>query len=168
MTEVRPITSRAGGFLPRTHGCALFTRGETQALAVTTLGEAPALCWVRHAHWVPSGCREQQTAASWSRKTYIIYIYRHLQVQFIRCSIYFLCAGSVSSAQKLDAVTEEDELQHFYLQYFFPPSSVGEVRLCQTVRRQQSRRTPSRPATRAAGAQSRAAPEQRLACDSSS
>lgn len=38
MTEVRPISSRAGGFLPRTHGCALFTRGETQALAVTTLG----------------------------------------------------------------------------------------------------------------------------------
>lgn len=36
-TEVRPITSRAG-FLPRTHGCALFTRGETQAIAVATLG----------------------------------------------------------------------------------------------------------------------------------
>ena len=37
-------------------------------------------------------------------------------------------AGSVSSAQKLDAVTEEEEFQRFYLQYFFPPSSVGEVR----------------------------------------
>lgn len=41
-------------------------------------------------------------------------------------------AGSVSSAQKLDAVTEEEEFQRFYLQYFFPPSSVGEVRRCQT------------------------------------
>lgn len=71
-TEVRPISSRAGGFLPRTHGCALFTRGETQALAVTTL-------------------------------------------------------GSESSAQKLDAVTEDEEYRHFYLQYFFPPSSVGET-----------------------------------------
>ena len=42
-----------------------------------------------------------------------------------------LRAGSVSSAQKLDAVTEEEEFQRFYLQYFFPPSSVGEVRCCQ-------------------------------------
>jgi polyribonucleotide nucleotidyltransferase len=34
---VRPITIRTG-LLPRTHGSALFTRGETQALVVTTLG----------------------------------------------------------------------------------------------------------------------------------
>ncbi len=34
---VRPITMRSG-VLPRTHGSALFTRGETQALAVATLG----------------------------------------------------------------------------------------------------------------------------------
>ncbi len=36
---VRPITIRTG-LLPRTHGSALFTRGETQALAVATLGTA--------------------------------------------------------------------------------------------------------------------------------
>jgi polyribonucleotide nucleotidyltransferase len=36
---VRPITVRTG-VLPRTHGSALFTRGETQALVVTTLGTA--------------------------------------------------------------------------------------------------------------------------------
>ncbi len=35
--SVRPITIRTG-VLPRTHGSALFTRGETQALVVTTLG----------------------------------------------------------------------------------------------------------------------------------
>jgi polyribonucleotide nucleotidyltransferase len=35
--SVRPITIRTG-ILPRTHGSALFTRGETQALVVTTLG----------------------------------------------------------------------------------------------------------------------------------
>jgi polyribonucleotide nucleotidyltransferase len=35
--EIRPITCEIG-VLPRTHGSALFTRGETQALAVTTLG----------------------------------------------------------------------------------------------------------------------------------
>jgi len=34
---VRPIVSEVG-ILPRAHGSALFTRGETQALAVTTLG----------------------------------------------------------------------------------------------------------------------------------
>ena len=34
---VRPITIRTG-VLPRTHGSALFTRGETQALVTTTLG----------------------------------------------------------------------------------------------------------------------------------
>ncbi len=34
---VRPITIRVG-VLPRAHGSALFTRGETQALVVTTLG----------------------------------------------------------------------------------------------------------------------------------
>jgi polyribonucleotide nucleotidyltransferase len=34
---VRPITIRTG-LLPRTHGSALFTRGETQALVVATLG----------------------------------------------------------------------------------------------------------------------------------
>ncbi|HEY3533208.1 MAG TPA: polyribonucleotide nucleotidyltransferase, partial [Casimicrobiaceae bacterium] len=36
---VRPITIRTG-VLPRTHGSALFTRGETQALVVATLGTA--------------------------------------------------------------------------------------------------------------------------------
>ncbi|MGI3166523.1 polyribonucleotide nucleotidyltransferase [Pseudooceanicola sp. 200-1SW] len=35
--EVRPIEAETG-FLPRTHGSALFTRGETQGLVVTTLG----------------------------------------------------------------------------------------------------------------------------------
>jgi len=36
-TQIRPITCRVG-VLPRTHGSALFTRGETQALVVTSLG----------------------------------------------------------------------------------------------------------------------------------
>ena len=35
--DVRPIVSEVG-VLPRTHGSALFTRGETQALVTTTLG----------------------------------------------------------------------------------------------------------------------------------
>ncbi len=37
--EVREITCQVG-ILPRTHGSAVFTRGETQALVVTTLGTA--------------------------------------------------------------------------------------------------------------------------------
>jgi len=36
-TEIRPISCEAG-LLPRTHGSALFTRGETQALVILTLG----------------------------------------------------------------------------------------------------------------------------------
>jgi len=36
-TTVRPLDIQVG-FLPRTHGSAIFTRGETQAIAVTTLG----------------------------------------------------------------------------------------------------------------------------------
>ena len=36
-TDIRQIISETG-LLPRTHGSALFTRGETQALVVTTLG----------------------------------------------------------------------------------------------------------------------------------
>ena len=37
LEDVRPITSEVG-VLPRTHGSALFTRGQTQALVATTLG----------------------------------------------------------------------------------------------------------------------------------
>jgi polyribonucleotide nucleotidyltransferase len=37
--EIRPIWIEVGG-LPRTHGSAIFTRGETQALVTTTLGTA--------------------------------------------------------------------------------------------------------------------------------
>ncbi|MGY3230198.1 polyribonucleotide nucleotidyltransferase [Luteibacter sp. HA06] len=37
LDDVRPISVRVG-VLPRTHGSALFTRGETQALVVATLG----------------------------------------------------------------------------------------------------------------------------------
>ena len=35
--EIRPLNSQVG-LLPRTHGSALFTRGQTQALSVATLG----------------------------------------------------------------------------------------------------------------------------------
>ncbi|MEY4160769.1 MAG: polyribonucleotide nucleotidyltransferase [Pseudomonadota bacterium] len=40
-TQVRPIESMVG-FLPRTHGSALFTRGETQSICTTTLGTKDA------------------------------------------------------------------------------------------------------------------------------
>jgi len=39
LSDVRPIKCEVG-VLPRTHGSALFTRGETQALVTTTLGTA--------------------------------------------------------------------------------------------------------------------------------
>jgi polyribonucleotide nucleotidyltransferase len=37
LTEIRPITCEVG-LLPRTHGSGLFSRGQTQVLAITTLG----------------------------------------------------------------------------------------------------------------------------------
>ena len=37
LSDIRPISCEVG-LLPRTHGSALFTRGETQAMVVTTLG----------------------------------------------------------------------------------------------------------------------------------
>ncbi|CAF2126157.1 unnamed protein product [Brassica napus] len=68
---IRPINSRCG-LLPRAHGSSLFTRGETQALAVVTLGDK-------------------------------------------------------QMAQRIDNLEGSDEYKRFYLQYTFPPSSVGEV-----------------------------------------
>ncbi len=70
LNEIRPIAIEPS-FLPRTHGSALFTRGETQSLAVCTL-------------------------------------------------------GGENSAQRYEDLHGEGH-QRFYLQYFFPPFSVGEV-----------------------------------------
>lgn len=69
-TQIRQIDIEQG-ILPRTHGCSLFTRGETQSLAVCTL-------------------------------------------------------GGESMAQRFEDLDSEDSSK-FYLQYFFPPFSVGEV-----------------------------------------
>lgn len=69
-TEVRPISIEQG-LLPRAHGSSLFTRGETQAMAVCTL-------------------------------------------------------GGESMAQRFEDL-EGESSNRFYLHYFFPPFSVGEV-----------------------------------------
>jgi polyribonucleotide nucleotidyltransferase len=45
LVTVRPIVSDVG-VLPRTHGSALFTRGETQALCVATLGTGEDEQWI--------------------------------------------------------------------------------------------------------------------------
>ena len=80
--QVRPIAVETG-LLPRTHGSALFTRGETQALAVCTL-------------------------------------------------------GGESMAQRYEDLNG-DKYRRFYLQYFFPPFSVGEVGRMGTPRTERSR-----------------------------
>jgi polyribonucleotide nucleotidyltransferase len=69
-TDIRPIDIEQS-LLPRAHGSSLFTRGETQALAVCTL-------------------------------------------------------GGEGMAQRFEDLNGEGS-QRFYLQYFFPPFSVGEV-----------------------------------------
>jgi len=68
--QIRPISIEQS-FLPRTHGSSLFTRGETQAVAVCTL-------------------------------------------------------GGENMGQRYEDLDAEGT-QRFYLQYFFPPFSVGEV-----------------------------------------
>lgn len=68
--EIRPIDIQQS-LLPRTHGSSLFTRGETQTIAVCTL-------------------------------------------------------GGETTGQRFEDLHGEG-LQRFYLQYFFPPFSVGEV-----------------------------------------
>lgn len=70
LKEIRQIDIEQS-FLPRTHGSSLFTRGETQSLAVCTL-------------------------------------------------------GGENTAQRFEDLHGEGN-QRFYLQYFFPPFSVGEV-----------------------------------------
>lgn len=70
LKDIRPIDVEQS-ILPRTHGSSLFTRGETQTLAVCTL-------------------------------------------------------GGETSAQRYEDLNG-DGLARFYLQYFFPPYSVGEV-----------------------------------------
>jgi len=44
-TTIRPITIEVG-VLPRTHGSAVFTRGETQALVISTLGTERDAQWI--------------------------------------------------------------------------------------------------------------------------
>ncbi len=68
--EVRPIAIE-NSFLPRTHGSSLFTRGETQSIAVCTL-------------------------------------------------------GGKNAGQRYETLVE-DNVRTFYLQYSFPPFSVGEA-----------------------------------------
>lgn len=70
LKDIRPIDIEQA-ILPRTHGSSLFTRGETQTLAVCTL-------------------------------------------------------GGENTAQRFEDLHGENS-QKFYLQYFFPPFSVGEV-----------------------------------------
>ena len=72
MCHFNPRSSEAG-LLPRVHGCSMFTRGETQAIAVVTL-------------------------------------------------------GGDADAQRIDGLGDTEKFRRFYLNYFFPPSCVGEVR----------------------------------------
>ena len=48
---VRPIMAEVG-VLPRAHGSALFTRGETQSLCVATLGTGQGLWRIKHRSFV--------------------------------------------------------------------------------------------------------------------
>jgi polyribonucleotide nucleotidyltransferase len=72
LKDIRPIDCKTS-VLARTHGSAVFTRGQTQALAITTLG--------------------------------------------------------TSSDEQIIEALEGEQFKHFMLHYFFPPFSVGEVKM---------------------------------------
>eukprot|EP00953_Heterococcus_sp_UTEX-ZZ885_P026978 14527-Heterococcus_DN1.PRE.1 len=109
--EVRPITIETS-VLPRTHGSALFTRGDTQALATVTLGGSalPAFAVTVPTHFKPiHQLTSLYTALNASSHT------QHTQT----------CMHS-SMQQKSDSI-DGSVTKKFYLQYTFPPSCVGEV-----------------------------------------
>jgi len=80
--------SSEAGLLPRVHGCSMFTRGETQAIAVVTL-------------------------------------------------------GGDTDAQRVDGLADTEKFRRFYLNYYFPPSCVGEARHFQPVRLSASADAPN-------------------------
>ena len=51
LSDVRPISCEVG-VLPRAHGSALFTRGETQAIVVATLGTSDDEQRIRKFRWI--------------------------------------------------------------------------------------------------------------------
>eukprot|EP00953_Heterococcus_sp_UTEX-ZZ885_P021875 12166-Heterococcus_DN1.PRE.1 len=109
--HVRPITIETS-VLPRTHGSALFTRGDTQALATVTLGGSalPAFAVTVPTHFKPiHQLTSLYTALNASSHT------QHTQT----------CMHS-SMQQKSDSI-DGSVTKKFYLQYTFPPSCVGEV-----------------------------------------
>ncbi len=79
MTEIRPIWCETG-FLPRTHGSGLFTRGQTQVLTVTTLGtvsegqtldgisEETEKRYIHHYNFPPYSVGEARTSRSPGRR----------------------------------------------------------------------------------------------------
>ncbi len=78
--EIRPLAAEVG-VLPKVHGSALFTRGQTQVLSVATL-------------------------------------------------------NTLSAAQKLDTIWEEEEKRYMH-HYNFPPYSVGEARAPRSTNRRE-------------------------------
>jgi polyribonucleotide nucleotidyltransferase len=116
LDQVRPISCRASP-LPRVHGSALFTRGETQVLCVATLGTASDAQKVDGIRASASSAGLQAAAAAAAAAS---------------------AAASLASASSSDdgsgatpptptSPPTEAALERFYLQYYFPPSCVGEV-----------------------------------------
>nr|POF09346.1 polyribonucleotide nucleotidyltransferase 1, chloroplastic [Quercus suber] len=136
LDEIRPINSRCG-LLPRAHGSALFTRGETQSLAVITLGDRQMAQRIDNLEGADELKRtieeakwEQEKKVSWEEgrkkkeeEGLKIFVGPVSDVK----SLAVITLGDRQMAQRIDNLEGADELKRFYLQYSFPPSSVGEV-----------------------------------------
>ncbi|CAK7341563.1 unnamed protein product [Dovyalis caffra] len=97
---IRPIDSRCG-LLPRAHGSALFTRGETQPKTAVLIFFDDRSCGTI------AGCSLAEDVSI--------------------LSLAVVTLGDKQMAQRVDNLVDEEEFKRFYLQYSFPPSCVGEV-----------------------------------------
>ncbi|OIW21458.1 hypothetical protein TanjilG_03825 [Lupinus angustifolius] len=145
-SEIRPINSRCG-LLPRAHGSALFTRGETQALSSSLLRlssftwvpvEKPhkyfsnitherfvsfndqlSLCYKHTNRMVDNQWQQRSSTAGGAQLAGVAFMHS--------ISLAVATLGDKQMAQRIDNLIGVDDFKKFYLQYSFPPSCVGEV-----------------------------------------
>ena len=117
MDEIRPLSTGID-LLPRTHGSALFTRGETQALSITTLGALGE-------HQIIDGLGLED------QKRFMLH-YNFPQFSVGETGRYGapgrreIGHGALGEHQIIDGLGVEDQ-KRFMLHYNFPQFSVGET-----------------------------------------
>ena len=113
-TQVRPISVEMAPLPPVVHGSVLFTRGETQALGTTTLGDSS----MAQRYEDLEGEREQRRSRERAELAPPARGREEEAPLPAACSLPSRILGVLAAGEKR---------KRFYLQYAFPPFSVGEV-----------------------------------------